>query len=97
MTLPASGTLVINADGTFDYTPEPGFIGEVSFEYEITDPSGATSTAIATINVRPDDDPFGNDNPDANDDAVTTQVNTCLLYTSPSPRDKRQSRMPSSA
>ena len=25
------------------------------------------------------------------------QVNPCLLYTSPSPRDKRQSRMPSSA
>ena len=24
-------------------------------------------------------------------------INTCLLYTSPSPRDKRQSRMPSSA
>ena len=24
-------------------------------------------------------------------------VETCLLYTSPSPRDKRQSRMPSSA
>ena len=35
--------------------------------------------------------------------AIDTQVhfrepgNTCLLYTSPSPRDKRQSRMPSSA
>ena len=26
-----------------------------------------------------------------------TQFNVCLLYTSPSPRDKRQSRMPSSA
>ena len=26
-----------------------------------------------------------------------TAGNTCLLYTSPSPRDKRQSRMPSSA
>ena len=25
------------------------------------------------------------------------RINTCLLYTSPSPRDKRQSRMPSSA
>ena len=25
------------------------------------------------------------------------QLDTCLLYTSPSPRDKRQSRMPSSA
>ena len=26
-----------------------------------------------------------------------TMYNNCLLYTSPSPRDKRQSRMPSSA
>ena len=26
-----------------------------------------------------------------------TEFNACLLYTSPSPRDKRQSRMPSSA
>ena len=25
------------------------------------------------------------------------KINICLLYTSPSPRDKRQSRMPSSA
>ena len=25
------------------------------------------------------------------------KINNCLLYTSPSPRDKRQSRMPSSA
>ena len=28
---------------------------------------------------------------------ATGVINTCLLYTSPSPRDKRQSRMPSSA
>ena len=28
---------------------------------------------------------------------VRTNVKICLLYTSPSPRDKRQSRMPSSA
>ena len=27
----------------------------------------------------------------------TAQAKNCLLYTSPSPRDKRQSRMPSSA
>ena len=27
----------------------------------------------------------------------STMMNICLLYTSPSPRDKRQSRMPSSA
>ena len=30
-------------------------------------------------------------------DATTFTYSTCLLYTSPSPRDKRQSRMPSSA
>ena len=29
--------------------------------------------------------------------AIDTAYNSCLLYTSPSPRDKRQSRMPSSA
>ena len=28
---------------------------------------------------------------------ITAQPDGCLLYTSPSPRDKRQSRMPSSA
>ena len=33
---------------------------------------------------------------DANIGDVGT-INGCLLYTSPSPRDKRQSRMPSSA
>ena len=29
--------------------------------------------------------------------AINTKGEVCLLYTSPSPRDKRQSRMPSSA
>ena len=29
--------------------------------------------------------------------SLRVPLNTCLLYTSPSPRDKRQSRMPSSA
>ena len=28
---------------------------------------------------------------------IADYISTCLLYTSPSPRDKRQSRMPSSA
>ena len=30
-------------------------------------------------------------------DVARVESRTCLLYTSPSPRDKRQSRMPSSA
>ena len=32
-----------------------------------------------------------------NTDSMSDEYATCLLYTSPSPRDKRQSRMPSSA
>ena len=31
------------------------------------------------------------------DESIEYSENICLLYTSPSPRDKRQSRMPSSA
>ena len=31
------------------------------------------------------------------DISILNRLNICLLYTSPSPRDKRQSRMPSSA
>ena len=31
------------------------------------------------------------------EDIVNTPVETCLLYTSPSPRDQRGSRIPSSA
>ena len=33
----------------------------------------------------------------AEDFEPTEQINTCLLYTSPSPRDVEESRMPSSA
>ena len=31
------------------------------------------------------------------DSAITEKLSTCLLYTSPSPRDRQKSRMPSSA
>ena len=35
--------------------------------------------------------------PDGTDTGAKTEVVTCLLYTSPSPRDPKTSRMPSSA
>jgi hypothetical protein len=34
---PSHGILTINADGTFSYTPDPGFIGTDSFIYEVCD------------------------------------------------------------
>ncbi len=48
---PSDGTLVNNADGTLDYTPDPGFTGDDNFVYEICDTIGACDTATVTITV----------------------------------------------
>jgi len=70
------GTVPVNANGTFSYTPAVGFIGTDSFEYVISDTSGATDDALVQIRVQPDTTPFANDDPDANDDAAITPLNT---------------------
>ena len=41
--------------------------------------------------------PIVNQSEPFEEDAEVEWIRFCLLYTSPSPRDKRQSRMPSSA
>lgn len=46
---PANGTVTLNADGSFTYTPNPGFFGVDSFVYQIADSSGITATA--TVNI----------------------------------------------
>jgi len=48
---PSNGTVVLNADGSFTYTPNTNFIGVDTFEYEISDISGLTATAIVTITI----------------------------------------------
>jgi VCBS repeat-containing protein len=47
----AHGTLEVQADGSFTYTPELGFVGLDSFAYEAHDPDGAISSATVTIVV----------------------------------------------
>ena len=54
---------------------------------------GVTNNGIAVIELTSDS--AGAPIEGTNDRSPNTY--TCLLYTSPSPRDKRQSRMPSSA
>jgi len=46
---PANGTVIINPDGSFTYTPNPGFFGVDSFVYQIADSSGIMATATVTI------------------------------------------------
>lgn len=50
---PSNGTLINNRDGTFDYTPNPNFIGSDSFTYEICDIGGECDTATVNITVTP--------------------------------------------
>jgi hypothetical protein len=46
---PAHGALANNGDGTFTYTPAPGFTGSDGFLYEICDRDGLCDTAAATV------------------------------------------------
>jgi len=71
----SNGTLVLNADGTFTYTPNPDYFGTDSFVYEVCDdgiPSFCT-TATVTIDVTP-----VNDAPVAVDDSETTLEDTAI-------------------
>jgi VCBS repeat-containing protein len=50
---PANGTLVLAADGSFTYTPNPHFNGTDSFTYEVADGNGGTDQTTVTITVDP--------------------------------------------
>ena len=49
----ANGTAVVNADGTYTYTPKSGYAGTDTFTYTVTDTNGQTSTATITVKVAP--------------------------------------------
>ena len=51
---PEHGTLNLAADGTFTYTPNPGFFGTDSFSYRATDGSAASAVIPVSIIVRSD-------------------------------------------
>jgi surface-anchored protein len=50
-TQPAAGSVTLNANGSFVYTPNASFAGTDSFTYTIQDTTGATSTATVTISA----------------------------------------------
>ena len=50
---PASGTLVLDADGSFVYTPTLHFNGVVTFTYHANDGIADSNTATVTITVTP--------------------------------------------
>ena len=56
----SNGTLALNADGSFTYSPNANFNGTDSFTYEVSDGNGGTDTATVNITVNPvNDAPVG--------------------------------------
>jgi VCBS repeat-containing protein len=54
---PAHGSLTLNANGSFTYTPDANFHGTDSFQYQACDSSGACDGANVTITVTSVNDP----------------------------------------
>ncbi|HYV35665.1 MAG TPA: Ig-like domain-containing protein, partial [Gemmataceae bacterium] len=48
---PAHGAITVHANGSFDYVPNPGFIGIDTFEYEAFDQNHGSSPALVTLVV----------------------------------------------
>ncbi len=48
---PAHGTLTLNANGSFSYTPTAGFTGSDSFKYVAVDAQGSSAPATVTLTV----------------------------------------------
>lgn len=66
-----SGSVVVNADGTLDYTPGADWYGQDSFTYQIVDESGSTATATVTVDVA-----SVNDGPNAVNDSYSVDGST---------------------
>ena len=62
---PANGTLSLNGDGTFIYTPDAGYFGDDSFVYQVSDGNGGLAQATVQITVT-----------DVNDAPTITLTNT---------------------
>ena len=53
---PSNGSLTLNSDGTFTYTPDADFSGSDSFTYEVIDGNGGRAQAIVNLSIDPVND-----------------------------------------
>ena len=73
---PANGTVVLNSDGTFTYTPNSGFTGTDTFIYTACDTGSPTECDDATVQIEVKEDPTPGNNlpPVAISDLVITPL-----------------------
>ena len=48
---PSDGSVSVNSDGSFTYTPNQGYVGQDSFTFEASDQNGTSDIATETIDV----------------------------------------------
>lgn len=48
---PGNGTVIVHPDGSYDYTPNPGYSGPDSFEVTVDDGNGGTTTVTVPVTV----------------------------------------------
>jgi filamentous hemagglutinin family protein len=73
---PQHGTLVLNTDGTYTYTPTAGYVGSDTFKYTITDgqlSGGVPVTVTGTANIT-----IGNNLPQVTDDTANAHMGTAI-------------------
>ncbi|MCI0443225.1 Ig-like domain-containing protein, partial [bacterium] len=73
---PPNGTVTLNADGSFTYTPNTGFVGTDTFTYHAND--GTANSNIVNVNID-----VTNDAPTAVDDSYVTDKNVALNISAP--------------
>jgi VCBS repeat-containing protein len=73
ITTVANGSLSLNADGSFEYIPNPNFNGSDSFTYQVNDGNGGTDEATVSLTIN-----LVNDDPVALDDSYSTDEDTVL-------------------
>src|SRR5205823_4491980 len=73
VTGPANGTLTLNANGSFTYTPALNFNGSDSFTYKANDGTADSNVATVTLKVR-----RAKDRPTAANDSYSTAEDTPL-------------------
>lgn len=69
-TQPANGVVNVNPDGSYTYTPNPGFTGIDTFLYTVTDSVNNTATATVSITVAPETPSAGSIGPDRSSTVV---------------------------
>ena len=79
---PAHGTVVVNANGTYTYTPVANYNGADSFTYTVSDGNGGSNTYTVAITVSP-----VNDAPTASGTSITTSEDTVKTGTLPAATD----------